>query len=81
MNYQIGGCISGPGIGGGGSLSLLGQGLYQTPLIQQLPWILKGGRRLAGSIVGPLPLPLNWLDPTVNVRISNHVLIVIALFS
>ena len=71
--------MTGPGSGGRGSFSVLGHGLYQTPLIQQLLEGLRGGRTPDGSIVELLPL--NWPDPTANVRISNQVLIVIALFS
>lgn len=57
-----------------------GQGLYQTPLIQQLLAILQilpGGHTLASLGVGWEVVP----DPTANVRIINNVVSVIALSS
>ena len=57
-----------------------GQGLYQTPLIQQLLAILQilpAGQVVVASLVTGWVLP----DPTAKPTIINNVVIVIALFS
>ncbi|HKS10087.1 MAG TPA: hypothetical protein VJS13_11105 [Pyrinomonadaceae bacterium] len=83
LHIHYGSCISGEGTGwgsdGGGGGASSGQGVCQTPLIQQLLAILQtlpAGHALA-------LLGAGWLgaDPMANASIINHVVIVIVLFS